>query len=101
MWACACTVVDPHDNEWVMYVDVPASTKNEAIANATRVCGARGVAATDVVPVACPDRKVEPLPIRALPEPATEPATDAAPFFATSFFTRYRTTAVVANGGDT
>jgi hypothetical protein len=96
-WTCACTVVDPHDNEWVTYVDVEASTKDEAERKARMVCGGRGLAAMHVFAQACPERKTKgegstPL---ALPPPPPE---DVEPFFEKVFFTRYVSTTREAGG---
>lgn len=88
-WSCACTVVDDEDNEWVIYVDVGASTKSEAHELAESKMLARGLILTSATIMAAPERRPPDEPKR-LPAPEVqEPPAPPVPFFETAFFTKY------------
>lgn len=103
-WNCACSVVDKHDNEWIEYVEVLASTKSEAYSLADAACSRKGLALFSAQVLAMPEKKVLPKKdeVLALPPPpppkqeaarVTEFKPPVDPNFPIAFFTKYTDTA--------
>lgn len=98
-WTCACDVLDAHDNEWVEYVEVLASTKDEAYERAEEACTRRGLGMYAATVQALPEKKVPVQSVPALPAPAQAAAApvrvtewkrkEPEPEFEMKFFTKY------------